>query len=428
MSKSELIKRYLVFFLGMLCVSFGIAFATKAELGTSPLSAIPYSLSLIIPRFSIGNWTIVFSIGLVLSQLIMLGKEANKKELLLQAVISFVFGYVIDFAMFCLSALTPTNYGIQLLFILAGCIGLSIGAYLQVVASVVMLPGDGFVTAISKKTGKEYGAIRVISDISMAVIAGIMCLAYFHKLAGVREGTLIAALVVGNLVKIWSKIFKPQAEKLFPKAVRASEEIPEKNFVITISREFGSGGREIGRNVAKALGISYFDTDIIHKVAEESGYTEEFIQENEQKMSGALYHLYSWYTPEAADSELSKMEELFHIEERVIRGLAAKGSCVIVGRLADYILRDHENAFHVFVAADIEDKVKRVVERDGISETEARKKIQKVEKERETHCRYFAHMQWGKAANYDLAIKSSRCGIEKTAEMLATAAKSAMTA
>lgn len=217
MSKKEFLKRYIVFFIGMICVSFGVAFITKAALGTSPISAIPYSLSLIITELSLGNWTIIFSIFLVLCQLIMLRSNANKKELLLQAIISFLFGYVIDFAMFCLRTVSPSGYMIQLLLSLAGCCALALGAYFEVVANVVMLPGDGFVSAISKITGKEYGGLRVVSDIGMAAVAAIICWIFLHGLAGVREGTVITALLVGNLVKLCGKLFGRMADKIFPK-------------------------------------------------------------------------------------------------------------------------------------------------------------------------------------------------------------------
>ena len=131
-----------------------------------------------------------------------------------------------------------------------------------------------------------------------------------------------------------------------------------------------------------------------------------------------LLNLYSWYTAATSEQDLPKVEQLYHAEERVIRDLASKGSCVIVGRLANHILRAHENAFHVFIGADLDAKVQRVMERDNISAELAEKQIHKVEKERANHCAYFAHEQWGNAKHYDLMLKSNLLGISGTVEVI----------
>ena len=216
MKKKELVKRYVIFFVGLLFNSFGVAFVTKASLGTSPIAAIPYSLSLIIPKLSLGNWTIIFSLLLIVLQFILLRKDANKAELILQVIISFVFGYFIDFSLVCLQHFHPEMYGIKIISLLIGCCIIAFGAYLEVIADVVMLPGDAFVRTIAKVIHKEYGGVRVISDTSMAVIAGILCLVFLHKLSGVREGTIIAALITGNIVKIFTKVLKPLTRLLIP--------------------------------------------------------------------------------------------------------------------------------------------------------------------------------------------------------------------
>lgn len=216
-NKKEIAKRYVIFFIGLLLNSFGVGLITKGLLGTSPIAAIPYSLSLIIPRLSLGNCTIVFSIVLIVIQVILLGKETKKIEIFLQVIISFVFGYFIDFAMWCLKSYVPSFYGVKLISLVIGCCVIAFGAYLEVIADVVMLPGDAFVRAIAKVTNKEYGSVRVISDISMTVIAGILCLIFLHKLEGVREGTIIAALITGNIVKIFTKKLKALTYFLLPK-------------------------------------------------------------------------------------------------------------------------------------------------------------------------------------------------------------------
>ena len=214
--KQRYARRYLIFLIGLLLNSFGVAFVTKATLGASPIAAIPYSLSLIIPKLSLGNWTIIFSLLLLIIQAILLRKDTKKIELLIQVGISFIFGYFIDLSMLCLNAFSPQTYAIKLLSLLVGCVIIAFGAYLEVVADVAMLPGDAFVRAIVKVTRKTYGNIRVISDVSMAVIAGILCLIFLHELSGVREGTIIAALITGNIIKIFTKLLKPLSNFLVP--------------------------------------------------------------------------------------------------------------------------------------------------------------------------------------------------------------------
>ncbi|MZK51437.1 cytidylate kinase family protein [Clostridium beijerinckii] len=422
MSRKELVKRYVIFLFGLFFNSFGVAFVTKASLGTSPIAAIPYTLSLIIPKLSLGSWTIIFSLVLIFIQLILLRKDANKVELLLQIIVSFIFGYFIDISMLCLKAFATEVYAVKIISLLFGCVILAFGAYLEIIADVVMLPGDAFVRTIAKVIKKEYGGVRVCSDISMTVVAGVLCLICFGKLLGVREGTVIAALIVGNIIRCLSKLLKRFTYILLPENKVKQETnvtVSEDNFVVTISREFGSGGREIGKKIAKKLGIAYYDSELIQMTANESGYAVEYVAENEQKLTNSLLHdLYSQYTAAITEEDMPRFEHLFHTEAKVIREIAAKESCVIVGRLASYILCDHENAMNVFISSDMDKKIKHVMDRDGISKTEAEKKIYKVEKERRNHCHYFTHKEWNDVKNYDIVIKSSKYGIEKTADTL----------
>ncbi|HIZ06655.1 MAG TPA: YitT family protein [Candidatus Eubacterium avistercoris] len=203
--KSETLRRYIVFFLGLLTTSFGVAFVTKATLGTSPIAAIPYSLSLILPVLSLGTWVVLFNLLLVVIQVAIQRKDTNKFQVFLEVIMAFLFGYGVDLAMLFLRKLSPEIYGLKLLVLLIGCFILAFGAYLEVIADVVMLPGDAFVRAIARAVRKEYGTVRIISDITMSVIAAIMCLIFLHQLSGVREGTIISALLVGNLVKLYSR-------------------------------------------------------------------------------------------------------------------------------------------------------------------------------------------------------------------------------
>ena len=202
------VRKYGIFLIGLMFVSFGIAFVTKAELGISPVSAIPYSLALIIPSISLGNWTIIYSLLLIGLEILLLRKDTNKLEIVLQLVISFLFGYFIDFSLWILTALAPKLYLWRMISLLAGTAVIAFGVYLELVAGLVLVPGEAFVRAVAKVTGKEFGTVKVISDTTMSLIGAALCLIFLHKLSGVREGTIIAALLIGNIVKFYSKVFR----------------------------------------------------------------------------------------------------------------------------------------------------------------------------------------------------------------------------
>lgn len=200
--KNKLIYRYLLFIVGLFFNAFGIAFFTKSTLGTTPISSLPYTLSLIFPKLTLGNFTIIISMVLILLQIIILRKKAKIMDILLQIPVSFLFGYIIDFAMWVLSGLQLGNYFSKLVSMLIGCVIISFGAYFEVIADVTMLPADGFTRAITKVTQKEFGNVKLITDMSQAVLAMILGLIFLRRLAGVREGTLVGAVLIGNIVKV----------------------------------------------------------------------------------------------------------------------------------------------------------------------------------------------------------------------------------
>lgn len=213
MSKAEIFKRYLIFTLGLFVSSFGVAVITKADLGTSPISAIPYVLSLYFP-LTLGEFTIVFSIVLILAQLIILRRDFRPAHLL-QLPVSVVFGYFIDFSMYVLGGFAPGAYVLKIAMLLAGCLILGVGVYMEVLADVVMLPGESFVRAVVMKIEKEFGTMKITFDVSMAAIAVILSLAFMSHIVGVREGTVIAALLVGAIARTIGKCLKSLPEKLF---------------------------------------------------------------------------------------------------------------------------------------------------------------------------------------------------------------------
>lgn len=206
--KKEMTLRYLLFCAGLLVNSFGVALITKASLGTTPIASIPYTLSLIFPRLTIGNFTILVSMLLILAQVLILRKRAKILDIVLQIPISFVFGYVIDFSMWLLSRFDPVLYPVKFIVMLIGCVIIALGAYFEVTADVTMLPADGFTRSIAKVSGMQFSNVKLITDSSQAGIALAAGLIVLHRLAGVREGTIIGALLIGNIVKVIGRLWK----------------------------------------------------------------------------------------------------------------------------------------------------------------------------------------------------------------------------
>ena len=217
MKYDHICRRILVFAVGLLVISLSIGFITKASLGTPPISSIPYSLSLIFPSLSLGNFTIIYSLLLVFLQLVILGKQADKVSLGLQVVISFVFGYFIDFGMMLLGDFSPEIYWERIVCVLIGCFGLAFGVYLQIVADFTMVPGDGFAYALSVRIKKKpYRVVRVCSDVSMIVIAAIIGYIGMGTTGGVREGTVICALLIGTIAGVYFSKLAWLTKRLFP--------------------------------------------------------------------------------------------------------------------------------------------------------------------------------------------------------------------
>ena len=197
------LKRYILFLIGLFVNALGVSLVTKASLGTSPISSIPYVLSLNFP-FTLGNFTIVFSILLIVLQILILRKNF-KLENILQIPVSIAFGYFIDLTMILFSWVNPEAYIMKIVYLLIGCLILGVGVYMEVLADVVMLPGESFVRAIVLTWKTNFGTTKICFDVSMSVIAAVLSFVFAGRLAGVREGTVIAALLVGFIARLIGK-------------------------------------------------------------------------------------------------------------------------------------------------------------------------------------------------------------------------------
>lgn len=192
------------------------------------------------------------------------------------------------------------------------------------------------------------------------------------------------------------------------------------NKIITISREFGSGGKYIGILVAKKLGIPFYDKDIIEKIAEESGLVNDFIKRVSEYAPSKSIFAYSFLGRNASGESLE--DKVFVLQKKVIRELADKGPCVIVGRSADYILKDYDT-MDVFIYADMKEKVERTMNFKSLSKREAEKLIKETDKRRSINYKYYTGKTWGEYTNYTLMLNSTQLGVEKTAEFIATVYK-----
>ncbi len=203
----------------------------------------------------------------------------------------------------------------------------------------------------------------------------------------------------------------------------------DKRLVITIAREFGSGGHEIGLGLASALGIAFYDKEILIKAAQKNGIMEELFENADEKPTNSfLYSLSLGATPlrSASFSDYSDYltnDKLFLMQSEVIRDIADKESCVMIGRCSDYILRGHKGLFTVYIHAPIEIRTQRIARLQNISEDAARSLIKKTDKNRANYYSFYSDCEWGAANNYDLSIDSSRFGVDAAVEMIQNASK-----
>ena len=186
--------------------------------------------------------------------------------------------------------------------------------------------------------------------------------------------------------------------------------------IITISREFGSGGRFIGEEVAKKLGIAYYDKNVINEIAEESGLSPEYIQENAELSPKKGLFAYAFA---GRDITGKSVEDMVHkAQRRVILDLTEKESCVIIGRNADYILKDRNDVLNVFIHGNMPEKTQRIIRLYNVDEKKAVKMMADTDKRRMTNYNFYTDQKWGKASNYTLCLNSSQLGYDRCEKII----------
>lgn len=195
------------------------------------------------------------------------------------------------------------------------------------------------------------------------------------------------------------------------------------NTIITIGRQFGSAGREIGEKVAAHFGIPCYDKELLSRAAKESGFCEEMIETHDERPTNSfLYNLvmdtYSFGYNASSFVDMPISHKIFLAQFDTIKKIASEGPCVIVGRCADYALSEFDNAIHLFIYGDDDKKVKRIMEKYSLTESKAREMINKKDRQRQSYYNYYSSKKWGRADSYDLCINSSLLGIDGTAKLI----------
>ncbi len=273
-----------------------------------------------------------------------------------------------------------------------------------------------FFQAIGKPTKSAF--LTLSRQILFFSPAAIILSKFFNIMGVLYAGPVadgLAFIIAATLLIIEMKNLGKDKDKSY--TMEDDEKVlnPGNNIIITIAREYGSGGRYVGKLLADKLGIKFYDKDLVQITSKESGLNTSYIEENEQNIHG---NLLSSFNTQYGDN-LSNDDNLFIAESKAVKEVASKGSCVIVGRCSNYILRDTENVFNIFLYSDDENKVKRAVTYYGIDQKNALKEINKINKAREKHYNYYTQREWKDLNNYNLAMNVDTYGVERTASILA---------
>ena len=278
----------------------------------------------------------------------------------------------------------------------------------------IQIPAGIFFQAIGKSLKSA------ILSLSRQILFLVPAMVVFGSLFGIN-GVLYSGPFADGLAFLIALILlilevkKLKTHKIEGKTVERStisNDNLNKHIVITISREYGSGGRYIGKLVADKLGIKLYDKEFIEKLAEETGLSEEYIENNEQKRDSLSSFNNGYY------SGLTNSDELFLKESNLIKEVSSKESCVIIGRCADFILKDEKNVIKIFIYSNMKDKMKRATEIYGLNKEKAEKEITRIDKLRANHYKYYTEKDWNNPSNYDICINSDSLGVENAADLI----------
>lgn len=214
MDKKEVLKRYMLFVIGLFFSGLGVAFTKHGELGVSPISSVANIMSYKFPALSMGSWLIVWNCILIIGQIIILRRKFQPIQLL-QIPLSFVFGWFTDLGMWAVGFIPTNMYAVRLAMVFIGTAVLGFGISLSVIANVIMNSGEAFVKAVSDTINKNFGNVKIAFDISCVIFSIVLSLIFFNfSIVGTREGTIISAFLTGNFVKLFAKLLHKPISKI----------------------------------------------------------------------------------------------------------------------------------------------------------------------------------------------------------------------
>lgn len=424
-------KRLTVYCAGLFIMALGVVLSVKSALGVSPVTCLA-NVTHSISGLGLGLCTTASYCLYILAELLILRRDF-KPAMLIQIAVSFFFGALVSLATRLLAPLAqPEQYWLRLVYLLCSIPTIALGVMLYLTPQIFPTPGEGLSIAISTKTGMSVASAKMLSDCCMVVSAAALSLVFFRRLVGVREGTVLSALLVGFVMKCFMRLLQPallrftERDSKLERAVRMAADGLEASafgsLIITISREFGSGGYELGKRLAEKLGVEFYDSQLIPLEAAESGLSEEYIRRHEQKMARSA--VYDFITAGYAmyNEDLPPQEKLFAAQTKIIRSIAARGeSCVIVGRCSDHILYDDPNCFRVFVHAPPEFRAQRVAQSYSLTPEQARQEVVRTDAARRRYYQTLTGRSWGDTKYYNLALDSQALGTDGCLDVLCSA-------
>ncbi len=421
-----MIKRYIYLLISLFVAAFGVALITKASLGTSPIASIPYVLS-ICTTATMGQYMIGLNLLFLLIEVLIMSKkqmQGMKYELLLQIPVGILFGFFVDLSFPLIAWFAPADYLYSITGLLFGCVIMSVGIAMEVQANVAMMPADYVIRLLSARMSQDFGSVKLCFDVSLVMVACTISFVSLGHIEGVREGTVIGAILVGPLVRLFLKYLKSiekefaVAEDLKP-ADTAQIKYPK---VITITREYGSGGRVLGRELSKALGIPLYDKQLIQIAAEKSELSSRFIESNEQSLGAKslLDLIFSDYSL-PIEKSLSPADILFVTQSRIIRDLARREPCIILGRCSDYVLRDwpKESIIRVFCYTEMDDAIQRCKNVYKMESDDLESEIINLNNARINHYQFYTGNKWGDPHRYNLLINTGSTGMNDAVKSIA---------
>lgn len=417
-----LTRRYILFIISVFINAYGIAFITKALLGTSPITSVNYVLSMFTP-LTMGQWTIIVNLLFVAIEPLMMSRSQLRSDIrmyLIQIPITLCFGTFIDLSMTSLSWLNPATYPMQLLSMLAGCVILACGITLEVKADVAMVAGEFFVRVLARRIGGDFGYVKLGFDVGNVILACVFSMLFIGGIHGVREGTVAAALLVGPIVHFLTPFCRVLNGVLgYSKQTGGKATGTPANVVVCIAREFGSGGHMLGEMLASRLGVRLYDREFIKMAAKSSGIDEDYIRRNEQTIpSFWLKCILSQGYGTQAGRGLSDDDVLFLAESKIVQQLADKEPCVIVGRCADFVLKGRPGVVRVYCYADCDTAISRCTSEYGMSREKAEAETRRINRARATHYEYYTGQRWDDPRNYDLMINTGSMTLDQACDII----------